>query len=58
MQEKIENLELKVEALYESQEVLKDKLRSLIKLVISMFLLLIIILIITGGYLFSIWNSH
>jgi TRAP-type C4-dicarboxylate transport system permease small subunit len=57
MQDKISKLELKIEALYESQEVLKDKLRSLIKLVISMFLLLFIIAMLTGGYMISAVNS-
>jgi hypothetical protein len=54
MQEKLHNLERKVEALYDSQEVLKEKLRGLIKLVISMFLLLIVIIFVTGGYLLSV----
>jgi hypothetical protein len=58
MQDKISKLELKIEALHESQEVLKDKLRSLIKLVISMFLLLVVIITLTGAYLITAFNAH
>lgn len=51
MEYKISALELKLQALYESHEVLKDKVKKLIKLAISTFLLVAIIIIIVASVL-------
>lgn len=57
MENKISELELKLQALYESHEVLKDKVRKLIKLAISTFLLVVIIIMTVASYLIHFYTN-